>query len=141
MANYNSEKAEAKEKLCELAEEQQYQNFLAKEAAAKAAAAREQRETFFELSNLEREQKEIDRKKLELAHKYHDSFGSNTASNSLAVNSVLVIPPITPAKGRADHFRRLFGIKDPQEEDKEAVHKETYDEDKLLQNTSSMEIV
>jgi hypothetical protein len=65
LANYNSDHltAEAKEKLCELAEEQQYQNFLAKEAAVKAAAAREQRETFFELSNLEREQKEIDREK------------------------------------------------------------------------------
>ncbi|EFX77326.1 hypothetical protein DAPPUDRAFT_321611 [Daphnia pulex] len=141
-AEFNSEHltTEAKEKICELEEEQRYQNYLAKEAAAKAAAARDKTEVFYQLSNLARKQAEIDREKLELAHKYNDSLGSNAASSSVAVNSVLITPPITPAK-RADHFRRLFGIKEPEKEQEGSVQKEKDEEEKLLEDTNSMEIV
>lgn len=142
-AVFNSEHltTEAKEKICELEEEQRFQDYLAKEAAAKAASAREQTQVFYQLSNLARKQAEIDREKLELAHKYNDSLGSNAASSSVAVNTVLITPPITPAKGRTDHFRRLFGLKGSEEVQEESVQKEKDDEDKLLEDTNSMEIV
>jgi hypothetical protein len=43
---------EAKENLCELEEEQKFQDYLAKEAAAKAALAGEQTKVFYQLPNL-----------------------------------------------------------------------------------------
>jgi hypothetical protein len=132
--------AEAKEELCKLEEDQRYQEFLAKEAAAKATAAREQKETFYELSNLVREQEEIDRKKLELAQRYKESLTVNTASSSLAVNTILTTPPITPVK-RADHLRKLLGIAIPNTAQEETIRKEAEEEDKLLEDTNSMEIV
>ncbi|EFX66959.1 hypothetical protein DAPPUDRAFT_115856 [Daphnia pulex] len=124
-AVFNSEHltTEAKEKICELEEEQRFQDYLAKEAAANAASAREQTQVFYQLSNLARKQVEIDREKLELAHKYNDSLESIAASSSVAVNTVLITPPITPAKGRTDHFRRLFGLKGSEEVQEESVQK------------------
>ncbi|EFX76116.1 hypothetical protein DAPPUDRAFT_322630 [Daphnia pulex] len=50
----------AKEKLCELEEEQKLQNDLAKEAAAKAALVEKQTEVFYQLSNIQRRQAELD---------------------------------------------------------------------------------
>jgi hypothetical protein len=44
---------EAKEKLCELEEEQQLQDTLSKEAAARAAIEAEQTKVLYEMSNFE----------------------------------------------------------------------------------------
>ncbi|EFX78537.1 hypothetical protein DAPPUDRAFT_105210 [Daphnia pulex] len=133
---------ETKEKICELEEEQRFQDYLAKEAAAKAASAREQTKVFYQLSNLERKQAEIDREKLELAHKYNDSLVTHAATSSVAVNTVLVTPPATPAKGRTDHFRRLFRQKETEKEkkDSEQQQKEKDEEEILLKEDTSMDI-
>ncbi len=56
------------------------------------------------------------------------------------MNTILITPPITPAK-RSDHLRQLFGIKPPNTAQEEAVQKEKEAEDKLLEDTKSMEIV
>jgi hypothetical protein len=59
----------------------------------------------------------------------------------VAVNTVLVTPPVTPAKGRADHFRRLFRQREPEKEKElENQQKEKDDEERLLKEVTSMDI-
>jgi hypothetical protein len=60
----------------------------------------------------------------------------------VAVSTVLVTPPVTPAKGRADHFRRLFRQREPEKEKEELENqqKEKDDEERLFKEVTSMDI-
>jgi hypothetical protein len=147
---------EAKEKLCELEEEQQFQDSLAKEAAAKAAIAAQQTKVLYQISNLERKQEGINKKKQELVNKYKDTLVAHASSSSIAVNTVSITPPDTPVKGRTEHFRLVFKqlelMKGNEELEKrklelikenellEKQKKEKEDEDKLLDDVNSMDI-
>ncbi|EFX79961.1 hypothetical protein DAPPUDRAFT_103800 [Daphnia pulex] len=133
---------EAKEKLCELEEEQQLQDTLSKEAAARAAIEAEQTKVLYKISNFERKQAELQREKIELSIKYKETLAAHASSSDEAVNTVLITPPVTPAKGHADHFLSVFKKRelDKEKEELKKQKKEKEEEEKLLKEVYSMDI-
>lgn len=131
---------EAKEKLCELEEEQQLQDTLSKEAAARAAIEAEQTKVLYEMSNFERKQAELHREKIELSIKYKETLAAHASSSDVAVNTVLITPSVTPAKGRTDHFLSVYKKRELDKEKEKLEKQKKEKEDKLLKEVNSMDI-
>jgi hypothetical protein len=104
--------------------------------------AAKQTKVLYQISSLSRQQADIDRQKTELAIKYKDHMTTHTSASGIAVNTVLITPPVTPAKGRTEHFLTVFKKRelDKEKGELEKQKKEKEEEEKLLKDVNSMDI-